>query len=91
MAFARTIRESRIAEQTIDNEIKKTPRLNDVYEGVKWLLARSPETGYAVPRTDPQTYVIHSYHWNIGASVVIAYHFDDDQVEILDVKVERVH
>ena len=47
--------------------------------------------GYAVPRTNPQTYVVHSYHWNIGAAVVVAYHFNDDQVEILDVKVVLSH
>lgn len=87
MAFARTILESHVAAKTIDNEIKKIPRLIDIYDGIKWRLARQPDMGYRVPRTDPPTYVIHSYHWNIAA-VVVAYHFDDDQVEILDVKVE---
>ena len=90
MAFERTVIESRIAEQTIDSEIKKVPRLIDIYDGIKWRLARDPESGYRVPRTNPPTYVIHSYHWNV-ASVVAAYHFNDDQVEILDVKIELVH
>jgi hypothetical protein len=90
MAFARTIIESHIAVKTIDEEIKKVPRLIDIYDGIKWRLARQPEGGYRVPKTKPQTWVIHSYHWGIAA-VVVAYHFDDDQVEILVVKVELIH
>ena len=86
MAFARTVVESHVAAHIIDTEIKRIPRLYDIYEGIKWRLARQPEIGYRVPRTDPETYVIHSYHWRIAA-VVVAYHFTEDQVEILDVKV----
>jgi hypothetical protein len=90
MAFARTIIESHIAQKTIDGEIKRIHRLIDIYDGIKWRLARQPEGGYRVPKTNPPTWVMHSYHWGIAA-VVLAYHFDDDQVEILDVKVELIH
>jgi len=90
MAFARTVIESHVAASIIDNEIKRIPRLIDIYEGVKWRLAREPEIGYRVPRTTPPTYVVHSYHWRIAA-VIVAYHFNEDQVEILDVKVEIFH
>ena len=90
MAFARTVLESHVAAKIIDNEIKKIPRLIDIYDGIKWRLARQPEIGYPVPRTNPQTYVIHSYHWEIAA-VVVAYHFNENQVEILDVRVELIH
>lgn len=90
MAFERTIIESHVAAKTIDEEIKKLARLNDIYDGIKWRLARQPEIGYRVPKTHPPTYVIHSYHWRVAA-VIVAYHFNDDQVEILDVKVEVFH
>jgi hypothetical protein len=90
MAFARTIIESPVAQRTIDDEIRRRPRLIDIYDGIKWRLARQPEIGYRVPKTVPPTYVVHSYHWGIAA-VIVAYHFDEDQVEFLDVKVEMFH
>ena len=86
MAFARTVREEHPARTTIDQEIATNPRLNDIYDGLKWRLARDPDIGYRVPRTNPQTYVVHSYHWDVAA-VVAAYRFDDDMVEIIDVQV----
>ncbi len=86
MAFARTVRESHIAEKTINNELKHNSRLGDIYEGIKWRLAREPDIGYRVPNTNPQIYVIHSYHWG-EAAVVVAYHFDNDLVDILDLRV----
>lgn len=89
-SFARTVVESRIAEKVIDSEIKQRPRLSDIYEAIKWRLARGPDVGYCVPRSNPSTYVVHSFHWHIGVAVVIAYLFDNDQVEILDVMVVQV-
>lgn len=86
MAFARTVIESPEAAKVIDNEIKEIPRLADIYEGLKWRLARGPDIGYPIPKTNPQLYVTHSYHWNTAA-ITVAYQFDDDQVEVLAVKV----
>lgn len=86
MAFARTIVESHDAEQTVDQEIKGNPHFSDFYEGLKWRLAREPDIGYRVPETDPQTYVVHSYHWSVAA-IIVAYRFDDNQVEILNLRI----
>jgi hypothetical protein len=89
MAFAREIIESHDAASFIDNEIKRNPKLADFWEGVKWRLARGPEMGYRAPRTHPQTYVIHSYHWGV-AGIVVTYRFSEDQVEILNLKIEML-
>jgi hypothetical protein len=86
MAFARTIVESHDAQRVIDQEIARDARLSDIYDGLKWRLARQPEIGYRVPKTSPQTYVTHSYHWNTSA-IVAAYRFDEDRVEILGLQV----
>lgn len=87
MAFAREIVESHEARQVIDNEIAHNPRLGDFWEGYKWFLARGPEHGYrADPHTDPPTYVIHFYHWNL-AGVAVTYRFNENQVEILALKI----
>ena len=89
MAFAREIIESHDAASAIDNEIKCNPKLADFWEGLKWRLARGAETGYRVPRTHPPTYVIHSYHWGV-AGIVVAYRFSEDQVDILNLRIEAL-
>lgn len=86
MAFAREIVESHEARQIIDSEIGHNPDLSDFYEGLKWFLARGPDRGYRVPTTDPQSYVIHMYHWNVAA-IVVTYRFNENQVEILSLRV----
>ena len=86
MAFAREIVLSHDAEHVIDNEIKHNPKLDDFWIGFTWFLARGPEHGYRVPKTDPASYVIHFYHWHVGA-IVVTYRFDENQVEILDLRV----
>lgn len=86
MAFAREIVESHDAQQVIDNEIAHNPRLSDFWDGYKWFLARGPEHGYHVPHTNPETHVIHFYHWHVGA-IVVAYRFDENQVEILNLRI----
>jgi hypothetical protein len=86
MAFAREIVESHVAERLVDEEIRANPEFSDFYDGLKWRLAREPDIGYPVPKTNPQTYVIHSYHWSVAA-IVIAYRFDENQVEILNLRI----
>lgn len=85
MAFAREIVKSHDAAQVIDNEISHNPQLSDFWDGFEWFLARGPEQGYQVPNTNPPTYVIHFYHWHIAA-MVVTYRFNENQVEILDLK-----
>ena len=86
MAFAREIVESHETQQVIDNEIAHNPQLSDFWEGYKWFLARGPELGYRAPHTKPQAYVIHFYHWNV-AGIAVTYRFDENQVEILDIRI----
>ena len=90
MAFARTVVESHAARPVIDAEIHREPRLNDLYEGLKWRLARQPEVGYPIPQVNPPAFVIHSFHWSGLRNlfpIVVAYDYDDDQVVIYAVKV----
>jgi hypothetical protein len=92
MAFERTVVESHVAQRTVDAEIKWEPALADLYDGLKWRLARQPEVGYPIPRTNPPAYVIHSFHWKglRGAlPIVVSYTFDADQVVIYGVRVLR--
>ena len=88
MAFARTVIESPNAERCIDDvRCQGSPdRLTDIYEGLKWRLARQPEVGYRLPTVKPDTYVVHSYHWNVAA-IVAVYRFDADAVHIIDLNI----
>ena len=86
MAFAREIVEEPDAQRVIDNEIRDNPRLSDFWEGFKWFLARGPEMGVRVLNTNPQSYVIHFYHWHIAA-IVATYRYSDNQVEILALRI----
>lgn len=78
----RTIIESDTTQKTIDKLITQHPRLEDVYEALKWRLSRRPESG---------TLVKNSY-WVIKSSndfeiddipmLKILYSFDDKEVWI---------
>jgi hypothetical protein len=76
----------------IDTEIRREPRLMELYEGLKWRLARQPDAGYPIPNTDPQAFVIHSFNWKALAAIapiLVTYTYDDDQVVIVAVRILR--
>ena len=92
MAFARTVIESPDAQRWIDEARgrDRPDRLTDIYEGLKWRLARQPEVGYRLPKVEPDTYVVHSFHWNVAA-IVAVYRFDADDVHIIDLNIVDIY
>lgn len=81
----RTIIESDTTQKTIDKLITQHPRLEDVYEALKWRLSRRPESGTLVK-------IVKNPYWVIKSSndfeiddipmLKILYSFDDKEVEI---------
>jgi hypothetical protein len=75
----RTIVEEAIVSETIDRYAEIHPRLSDAFDGLKWFLAHSPESGE----------ILDDFHWifrnqadreqNIPAILVI-YTFDEIRV-----------
>jgi hypothetical protein len=75
----RTIIEEAVVSETIDQNTETYPRLEDAFDGLKWFLAHSPESGE----------ILDDFHWiyrnqadheqNIPAILVI-YTFDESKV-----------
>lgn len=79
--YARTIVESELVAQRIDNAMEKAPHLGELYErGLKWKLARSPASGNKIPETD--FYYATTFTWSPGGvpSITVMYRFDDNNV-----------
>jgi hypothetical protein len=89
VAYARTVVESRDASALIDAEIDSFPRLQELYDGLIWRLARQPEIGYSVPETDPPLFLIHSRDWQRPGLpvIVLAYTYSTERVFVQAVRV----
>ena len=83
---ARTIVEEDVVSATIDEETSKYRRLNEIFEGLKWRLARKPEDGYPISE---DKMMIKTYSWSIdGAAAITAiYSYDDESVVVEAVRV----
>ncbi len=81
----RTIREEKRVEQRIDEVRGKLPRVEEIYEGWKWRLARAPELGYRMSGVTPDTYLALSVpEAPDHPSLLFIYRFDDQYVTIID-------
>jgi hypothetical protein len=75
----RTVVEEPIVSETIDQHAEVYPRIEEAFDGIKWFLSRSPESGE----------ILDDFYWlyknqadqeqNIPAILVI-YTFDDAKV-----------
>ena len=88
---ARTVIEEDAVKDLIDSESKKYHRLNDIFEGLKWRLARRPESGLEIS-DNPRKWIFKTYPWSVGGAAVITviYTFDDDTVTIQAAKVTEI-
>lgn len=87
--FAKTIVESSQAQEAIDTAVKIYPRLVDLYEGLKWRLARRPaESGVKISKLHNR-YIVKTLDWSsYGVPVVrVIYAFDENETEILAIDV----
>lgn len=84
----RTIREEHCVSEAIDKAKSKYPRIDEVFDGLKWRLARDPESGFELPNTDSPKYLIKPDPPLKNLPIItILYEFDAFQVNILDVKI----
>lgn len=86
---ARTIREAEDIEPTLRAASEKYPRIEEVWEGWKWRLARGPQAGYKLPGATPTMYLIKSEGSETLQipALTILYAFDDDHVDIHSVRI----
>lgn len=87
--FAKTIVEDEEAQKSIDAAILIYPRLSDLYEGLKWRLARrAAESGVRISR-DNDRYIIKTLDWSkysIPALRVI-YSFTENETIIIAIDI----
>lgn len=84
---ARTVILSRAAD--LVRKLHSDSRFDDAYEGMEWKLSRNPKLGTAVRGVDHGNHYayVHASQSKNAPSLWAAYRFDDDQVEILALKV----
>ncbi|MCI0349300.1 MAG: hypothetical protein L0Z53_07740 [Acidobacteriales bacterium] len=68
----------------IEEGPEKAQRADEFVDGVKWLLARSPEKGTRIGQTN--VWFIPSEHTADLLPVVIYYTFDDDYVNLMSIQ-----
>lgn len=86
----RTIVEEQIAQTKIDSAKNKYKRLEDIYNGLSWRLAREPESGVLIGNKNPDIYLIKiDPVVDMQLPGILAlYSYDDNQVNVLDVRID---
>jgi hypothetical protein len=83
----RTIREETAISKYFDENTLKYPRLSDVLDGLKWRLARKPESGTNIEKN---FYILASSDvFDIPnlPTLVLLYKFDSSTVDIIDARI----
>jgi hypothetical protein len=83
MGFARTVVETDLVAARIDAAAKKYPRIGELYESLKWLLARDPDAGVLIPGSNPPRRIAKTFTWRPGGTPSIAVIFQADDVRVV--------
>lgn len=85
LSFARTIARDYSVDAEIEQAQEKYSRIEDVWMGVQWDLARSPETGVALDGF----WLKKSPVWALeGVPIITAlYTFDDNEVQVEAIRI----
>lgn len=86
---ARTVAEDEAASDIIDSASRCWPRVDDVFSGLKWRLARRPEDGVKLPHARGNVYTAKTPNWVMSdvPVVQVVYSFDNDEVVIHSARV----
>jgi hypothetical protein len=81
---ARTIIEDQRVENALAKLKRKHSRIEDVFDGLKWVLSRHPERGVKIPGHNPDVFLIKTLEYDISGvpTLVVLYRFDADTVTI---------
>jgi len=87
--YARIIIEEQLVEKRIDQAVTKLPRLAEMWDGIKWRLARSPEKGQLI-EIGSDYYGVKTSSWSPGGvpSITVLYRFDNEYVYIEGSKID---
>lgn len=90
MPLLRTIDEAELVKRRIDKAVEEAPRLYELYEGIKWKLARSPTTAANVASLGNGWYMAKTCSWAPGGlpSITVLYKVGDHEVFIESSKID---
>jgi hypothetical protein len=83
----RTVVLSDEAQEVLDRESTLHPRLDEVYRGLEWRLARKPEDGYQFDY-ELWTAKIDADSFAKTPALVVLYKFDENRIEVLRLLVQ---
>ena len=76
---------------SVDLHSETYSRFAEFWDGIKWLLSRTPDLEYSYRRSDAKTgFRLHVFAGDVLAdtpNVAVTYHFTDDEVTILGIMV----
>lgn len=83
----RTIVEEDSVQDAVDGARGQFPRVDDVFEALKWRLARRPDSGTQIDSRG--TYLLKTADICVDGAPVLTgmYTFDDDQVTLLAIRI----
>jgi len=86
----RTIIEEEHVSSKLDKHAAQYPRVNDVWRGVEWLLARKPERGVFLDEFEGED--LYLFKSSIISTpnipvITVLYKFNANEVTILDIKI----
>ena len=81
MFAAKTVVEDDRVSEFIAANKQDHPRIEDVFEAIKWSLARGPEDGYQINGF----WLMKSYPWPYAPCLIVMYEIEDHQVVITDI------
>ncbi len=87
---ARTIVEEELITKRIEKAQQEYPRVGEMFEAIKWVLARNPLRGAKrVPNMNPIRYMIKTRPWKPGRvpSLTVVFHVNEHEVIISGLKV----
>ena len=88
MAAERKVTVFASAQAVLDKQVTKNEHLTDLWEGLKWRLARDPLADtYRIQNSEPPTYVARSPKRS-GAALVAVFRFDAFNLHICDLRVD---
>lgn len=85
---ARTIRESHRATAVLSKAAGEYHRVEDLWDGWKWRLARDPRRDATpIPDVEPTTYLIRTALFPDAPELTILFTYDEDYVDIIAIRV----
>jgi hypothetical protein len=84
MAFARCVVIEPAVQEYLDQEIRSYPRLEHIFQGLEWRLARQPELGYPVPNSNPRRFLAKTipYRFPVPLVLTVMYRYTESEVII---------